>query len=61
MAEQKQIDFDTLTDAIGCVRDRRTTAREQGDSEMEVHLNEVLDRLRNMRAPNIDRTPHRPS
>ena len=42
-------EFKALTDAIGCVRDRRTTAREQGDSEMEMHLDELIEKLRSMR------------
>ena len=42
-------EFAALTDAIGCVRDRRTTAREQGDSEMEMHLDELIEKLRAMR------------
>ena len=42
-------EFAALTDAIGCVRDRRTTAREQGDSEMEMHLSELIEKLRAMR------------
>jgi len=42
-------EFAALTDAIGCVRDRRTTAREQGDTEMEMHLSELIEKLRAMR------------
>ena len=42
-------EFAALTDAIGCVRDRRTTAREQGDAEMEMHLSELIEKLRSMR------------
>ena len=41
--------FDVLTDAIGCVRDRRTIAREQSDSKMEIHLDRVLSGLRELR------------
>jgi len=41
--------FAAITDAIGCVRDRRTTAREQGDTDMEKHLTTVVEKLREIR------------
>ena len=41
--------FDTITNAIGCVRNRRTTANEQGDSDMVKHLTDVIHKLREIR------------
>ena len=43
------MEFAAITDAIGCVRDRRTTAREQGDKDMEMHLTTVVEKLREIR------------